>query len=101
MGTTVPIALTSRADTPRFVENLEAIKRLWREDHVTFKGSHFELDDASLSIKPLQQPYPPIWIGANADGAVRRDAGRQLVHQPPPEDQNNRAADGGIPARAR
>ena len=66
---------TTAADKiPRFVENLEAIKRLWCEDHVTLKGTHFELDDASLSIKPLQQPHPPIWIGANADGAVRRAA---------------------------
>ncbi|MBM3509504.1 MAG: LLM class flavin-dependent oxidoreductase [Alphaproteobacteria bacterium] len=66
---------TAAADkSRRFAENLEAIVRLWKEDHVTLKGSHFELDDASLSIKPLQKPHPPIWIGANADGAVRRAA---------------------------
>jgi alkanesulfonate monooxygenase SsuD/methylene tetrahydromethanopterin reductase-like flavin-dependent oxidoreductase (luciferase family) len=59
---------------PRLVENLEAIKRLWTEDHVNMKGSHFDLADCTLSLKPLQKPMPPIWLGANADAAVRRAA---------------------------
>lgn len=66
---------TSQKDrVPRFVENLEAIKRLWTEDHVNMKGSHFELVDVTLSLKPLQKPTPPIWIGANVDSAIERAA---------------------------
>ncbi len=57
-----------------FEENLEAIKRLWSEETVDMVGSYFELDGASCSIKPVQQPHPPIWIGANADVAIRRAA---------------------------
>jgi len=55
-------------------ENLTAIKRLWTEETVDMVGSHFELDGASCSIKPLQKPHPPIWIGANADVAIKRAA---------------------------
>jgi alkanesulfonate monooxygenase SsuD/methylene tetrahydromethanopterin reductase-like flavin-dependent oxidoreductase (luciferase family) len=55
-------------------ENLEAILRLWTEETVDMVGSHFELDGASCSIKPLQKPYPPLWIGANADVAIERAA---------------------------
>ena len=58
----------------RLEENLAAIKRLWLEDKVSMKGSHFELIDATLSLKPMQKPMPPIWMGANADTAVRRAA---------------------------
>jgi alkanesulfonate monooxygenase SsuD/methylene tetrahydromethanopterin reductase-like flavin-dependent oxidoreductase (luciferase family) len=58
----------------RFEEGLEAVKQLWTEDFVTMKGSHFELDGATCTIKPVQQPMPPIWIGANADVAIRRAA---------------------------
>ncbi|PPR25693.1 MAG: Phthiodiolone/phenolphthiodiolone dimycocerosates ketoreductase [Alphaproteobacteria bacterium MarineAlpha10_Bin3] len=58
----------------RFEENLEAVKRLWTEDRVTMTGSHFELDNAAVSLKPVQKPHPPIWIGANADTAIRRAA---------------------------
>ena len=65
---------TTGERVPRLVENLEAIKRLWTEDGVNMKGSHFELVDATVSLKPLQKPMPPIWFGANADAAVRRSA---------------------------
>ena len=66
---------TSRSEAAaRFDENIEAIKRLWTEETVTMSGSHFELEDASCALKPIQEPHPPIWIGANADVAIRRAA---------------------------
>jgi len=58
----------------RTTENLIAIKRLWSEDKVSMKGSHFELDEAVCWPKPVQKPNPPIWIGANADVALKRAA---------------------------
>ncbi len=58
----------------RFEENLEAIRRLWTEDHVDMSASHFELVGASCCPRPVQKPHPPIWIGANADAAIRRAA---------------------------
>jgi alkanesulfonate monooxygenase SsuD/methylene tetrahydromethanopterin reductase-like flavin-dependent oxidoreductase (luciferase family) len=65
---------TQKERVRRFEENLEAIKRLWTEDVVDMKGSHFTLDGASVGTKPIQKPHPPIWIGANADPAIRRAA---------------------------
>ena len=65
---------TYRDSGPRLEENLEAIKRLWSEDAVSMTGSHFELEEAVCTIKPLQKPMPPIWTGANADVAIRRAA---------------------------
>lgn len=65
---------TQKDRVPRFEENLNAIKRLWTEDEVSMKGSHFELDKTRLSLKPQQKPMPPIWIGANADAAIKRAA---------------------------
>ncbi|MDG1888231.1 MAG: LLM class flavin-dependent oxidoreductase, partial [Alphaproteobacteria bacterium] len=38
------------------------------------KGSHFELKEAVCWPKPIQKPNPPIWIGANADVALKRAA---------------------------
>jgi alkanesulfonate monooxygenase SsuD/methylene tetrahydromethanopterin reductase-like flavin-dependent oxidoreductase (luciferase family) len=58
----------------RFEENLIAIKRLWTEDTVDMVGSHFVLQGASAPTKPVQKPHPPIWVGANADPAIRRAA---------------------------
>ena len=58
----------------RMEENLVAIRRLWTEPRVSMKASHFELDDIGLGIRPVQKPHPPIWVGANADPAIRRAA---------------------------
>ena len=66
---------TTQKDGPkRLEESLAVIKRLWTEDTVSHKGTHFELDGASCTTKPLQKPTPPVWIGANADPAIRRAA---------------------------
>ena len=62
---------------PRFEECLDAVKRLWTEEFVTMKGSHFELEGANCAIKPVQQPMPPVWIGANAD--IRHPSRRAMA----------------------
>ncbi|MBI2862345.1 MAG: LLM class flavin-dependent oxidoreductase [Chloroflexi bacterium] len=58
----------------RFVEALTLIKRLWTEEDVTHEGRHFHLDHITLTLRPVQQPRPPIWIAANNDRAVQRAA---------------------------
>lgn len=66
---------TSKKDRGRrFEENLLAIKRLWTEETVTMKGSHFNLVDAGCSARPVQKPHPPIWIGGSADRVIERAA---------------------------
>jgi alkanesulfonate monooxygenase SsuD/methylene tetrahydromethanopterin reductase-like flavin-dependent oxidoreductase (luciferase family) len=65
---------TQKERVKRFEENLEAVKRLWTEEKVSMKASHFELIEASCPMKPIQKPYPPIWIGANSDPGIRRAA---------------------------
>ena len=58
----------------RLVEGLEVIERLWSGEPVTYRGAHFQLDDVQISMRPVQQPRPPIWLAANADAGVRRAA---------------------------
>ncbi|MGH7155610.1 MAG: LLM class flavin-dependent oxidoreductase [Acetobacteraceae bacterium] len=65
---------TTAADrVRRFEENLAAIRRLWTEDRVSLAGSHFTLDGANCSVKPVQATVP-VWIGANSDAGIRRAA---------------------------
>ncbi|HVC55726.1 MAG TPA: LLM class flavin-dependent oxidoreductase [Stellaceae bacterium] len=66
--------VTLRDRVPRMLEALALIKRLWTEEAVTFEGRFFRVHDATCTIRPVQQPYPPIWIAANADPAVVRTA---------------------------
>ena len=37
-------------------ECLEALRRLWTEEHVTFTGSHFQLDDVTMNPRPVRSP---------------------------------------------
>ena len=63
-----------RDRVPRMLEALDLIKRLWTEEAVNFEGRFFRVHDATCTIRPVQKPYPPIWIAANADRAVVRTA---------------------------
>ena len=56
--------LTVRQRVGRFEEQVDVIRRLWREPHVSFKGHHFSFDDVSLPVQTFSQPAPPIWVGA-------------------------------------
>ncbi|MGC2204160.1 MAG: LLM class flavin-dependent oxidoreductase [Stellaceae bacterium] len=66
--------LTRKQAPTRFEECLLAVKRLWTEEFVDMTGTYFVLDHANCTVKPLQKPMPPVWIGANADAAIRRAA---------------------------
>jgi probable F420-dependent oxidoreductase len=55
-------------------ESLEIIKKLWTEDHVSFAGRHYTVDDITLNPKPDQQPHPPIWVAGRHEPAMRRAA---------------------------
>ncbi len=66
----VPISQRVR----RFEENVSLIRRLWTEERVTHHSPYCTLEDVGLTLRPLQQPHPPIWLAANADPAVRRAA---------------------------
>lgn len=54
-------------------EAMVILKRLWTEDHVSFEGKHFQLDDVTLYPKPFRPV--PIFVGGRSDAALRR-AGR-------------------------
>jgi probable F420-dependent oxidoreductase len=56
----------------RFLEVLQAIDALWREEKPQFEGEFFQLHGTQMHPKPLQQPRPPIWFGARSEAAIRR-----------------------------
>jgi alkanesulfonate monooxygenase SsuD/methylene tetrahydromethanopterin reductase-like flavin-dependent oxidoreductase (luciferase family) len=41
---------------------------------VTYAGTYYQLSELAGLPRPVQRPHPPVWIGANADKAVRRSA---------------------------
>lgn len=70
-------------------EYLEVCRRLWRDDVASFEGAHYHLPPVRSGPKPVQRPWPPIWIGGNSDAALVRAArlgdGLQLIDVSPEE----------------
>src|SRR5229473_625426 len=52
-------------------ESLRIIKSLWTEERTNFDGRYYHLKDAIANPKPIQKPYPPIWIGASGTTTLR------------------------------
>jgi probable F420-dependent oxidoreductase len=48
----------------RLDEALRIMKRLFTEETVTFAGEHYRITGLQGRPKPIQQPHPPIFVGA-------------------------------------
>jgi alkanesulfonate monooxygenase SsuD/methylene tetrahydromethanopterin reductase-like flavin-dependent oxidoreductase (luciferase family) len=58
----------------RLREALEVMKLLWTEEEVEFQGQYYRVPRTTPVTRPVQRPYPPIWVAANNDAAIRRAA---------------------------
>jgi alkanesulfonate monooxygenase SsuD/methylene tetrahydromethanopterin reductase-like flavin-dependent oxidoreductase (luciferase family) len=47
-----------------FSEGMQVIRSLWTEERTNFDGRYFTMRDAVANPKPVQKPYPPIWVGS-------------------------------------
>ena len=56
-------------------EQLQLLDAIWKEEHATFHGQHYNFDNIAFSPKPYQKPRIPIWVGGEGKPAQRR-AGR-------------------------
>ena len=57
----------------RIEEQIDVLRQLWTQQHVTFDGTWHQIEDAGLAPMPIQQPIP-IWIGAFSEVAIERAA---------------------------
>lgn len=55
-------------------EQLEIIEKLWSEEHISYAGKFYSVQDVAFHPKPIQQPRIPIWIGGEGMAAMRRTA---------------------------
>jgi probable F420-dependent oxidoreductase len=55
-------------------EYLEAFRALWTEEHARFEGRYTRFADLIFQPRPVQRPYPPIWVGGESGPSLRRAA---------------------------
>ena len=59
---------------PRLQEGVELMRRLFTEERVSFDGRYTQIKDVTITPRAVQQPHPPIWVGARGPKAIRRAA---------------------------
>jgi F420-dependent oxidoreductase-like protein len=58
----------------RLSESVQILRSLWTQPRTTFAGRYYQLQDAICNPKPIQQPHPPIWIGAGGERTLQLTA---------------------------
>ena len=58
----------------RFTESIEVIRALWAGPRASYQGEIYQVREATLGTRPVQQPRPPIWLGGHHPAAIRRAA---------------------------
>ena len=54
----------------RLKETITVLKSLWSEAEVSFKGSHFNLERASIDVRPVQVGGIPILVGGTTSASL-------------------------------
>ena len=56
----------------RLKEALLILRSLWTEEQTTFEGRYYHLQNAVSNPKPVQKPFPPIWVGGGGERKTLR-----------------------------
>ncbi len=61
----------------RLEEAIQVVKALWTEDSADFDGRYYRLQGGAYRPRPVQQPHPPIWVGAMGERLTLPIVGRR------------------------
>ena len=54
----------------RFDDALNLLIALLTEEEVSWNSKYYKFDPLTITPRPVQKPYPPIWIAAVTEGAI-------------------------------
>jgi FMNH2-dependent dimethyl sulfone monooxygenase len=72
----------------RTAEWLTVLDGIWSQDHFSFSGKHYRVEDTVLQPKPLSRPRPVIYAGGESEAAkelISRMCDAYVMHGDPPE----------------
>jgi probable F420-dependent oxidoreductase len=53
-------------------EFIQALKKIWRDDVVEFKGEYYNIPASKIGPKPMQKPHPPVYMGGFSPNTFSR-----------------------------
>ncbi len=54
----------------QMIDAIEICRRLWTEERATYL-EHYRIENAVAAPKPVQRPYPPLWVGGAGPRVMR------------------------------
>lgn len=64
----------------RFKENLDVVLKAWSEPKLNFKGRFYEYQGVEVWPRPLQEPYPTVWMAATTSVESFEHSGKCGFH---------------------
>ena len=80
----------------RTAEWLDVVDGMWKQDHFSYAGKFYRVENAILQPKPISQPRPVIYAGGESDAAKTLIAARcdaYVMHGDPPDRVRAKIAD--------
>jgi FMNH2-dependent dimethyl sulfone monooxygenase len=80
----------------RTAEWLRVLNGVWNDDHFSFAGRYYHVEDTVLQPKPLSRPRPTLYAGGESEAAkelIARECDAYVMHGDPPERIAQKIAD--------
>ena len=80
----------------RTAEWLHVTNSMWQNDHVSFEGKYYRIEDSILQPKPVQTPRPLLYAGGESEAAKELIAAKcdgYVMHGDPPAKIRERITD--------
>ena len=80
----------------RTSEWLDVIDGVWKQDHFSYSGNYYRVEDNVLQPKPVSKPRPTLYAGGESPAAKELIAAKcdaYLMHGDPPERVGEKIAD--------
>jgi dimethylsulfone monooxygenase len=80
----------------RTSEWLDVVDQAWKQDHFTYHGKYYRVDDLVLQPKPVSRPRPVIYAGGESEAAknlIAQKCDAYVMHGDPPERIRSKIAD--------
>jgi len=64
-----PAGIPMEETQGRYEESLDIIELAWTRERFSYEGRYYKLEDVSVVPKPLQKPYPPVYMVGTSGAA--------------------------------
>jgi alkanesulfonate monooxygenase SsuD/methylene tetrahydromethanopterin reductase-like flavin-dependent oxidoreductase (luciferase family) len=71
-----PLGIPIEESQPRYQESLDILHLAWSEERFSYHGKFYDVSDVSVVPKPLQRPYPKIYMTGTSGQAFAQAATR-------------------------